>query len=137
MICDTSGLLSAHIAGQPHHEESLAALNSGERLVIPPLALCEIDLLAARHGREVTNRILDELSQPEYEIARFGHAEMLQALSIMTTYADLHLGLTDASVVVLAKLYATNEILTLDQSHFRAIRGLDGRHFKLLPVDTG
>lgn len=136
MICDTSGLLSAHVPGQPHHELSLAALNTAHTLVIPPLTLCEIDYLATtRHDSVVSTRILTELAEPDYEIATFTTADLLAAIDVMRIYKDLNIGLTDASLVVLAKRYKTNEILTLDQRHFRVMRGLDGRHFKLLPFD--
>ncbi len=136
MICDTSGLLSALVAGQPHHELSLAAINSAHALVIPPLTLCEIDYLATtRHGGGTSTRILTELAEPEYEIASFTTADLTAAIDVMRTYEDLNIGLTDASLVVLAKRYKTNEILTLDQRNFRTVRSLTGRHFRLLPFD--
>lgn len=136
MICDTSGLLSALLADQPHHELCLSALNEAEILVVPQLTLCEIDYLATtRHGRRASASILAELTQPEYELVEIRKEDLAIALDVMRTYEDLNVGLTDASLVVLAKRYKTNEILTLDQRHFRAMRGLDGRHFRLLPFD--
>jgi predicted nucleic acid-binding protein len=50
----------------------------------------------------------------------------------MTRYS---LGLTDASIVVLADRYGAKDILTLDERHFRAIRASDRRLFRLLPAD--
>ncbi|MEA1902637.1 MAG: PIN domain-containing protein [Actinomycetota bacterium] len=136
MICDTGGLISGLIAHQPHEEDSLAAINSADQLIVSPLVLCELDyLVTQRHGGKVAGRVLARLAEPEYEIATFESGDLLTALDVMETYADINIGLTDASLVVLAKRYNTNEILTLDQRHFRAIRGLDGRHFKLLPFD--
>jgi predicted nucleic acid-binding protein len=44
-------------------------------------------------------------------------------------------GLADASIVVLADRYATLDLLTLDERHFRAVRGLGNRPFRLLPAD--
>jgi hypothetical protein len=46
------------------------------------------------------------------------------------------IGLTDASLVVIAARYRTSTILTLDERHFRAIRPLDGNAFTLLPTDS-
>lgn len=136
MICDTSGLLSALVADQPHHELCLSALNEAEILVVPQLTLCEIDYLAtSRHGKRASARLLAEFAQPEYEFAELRKEDIGLALDVMKAYEDLNVGLTDASVVILAKRYKTNEILTLDQRHFRAMRGLDGRHFRLLPFD--
>lgn len=137
MICDTGAVINGLVAGQMLHEECLAALNAADQLVLSPLSLCEIDYLTTnRFGYQQASRVLEELSEPEYEIASFDSEDLLSAIGVMETYDDLNIGLTDASLVVLAKRYRTHEILTLDQRHFRAIRGLDGRHFKLLPYDA-
>ncbi len=136
MICDTGGIISGLIANQPHQEECLAAINGADRLIVPPLVLCELDyIVTKRHGDNVAGRVLARLAEPEYEIASFTTADLLAAIDVMRTYKDLNIGLTDASLVVLAKRYKTDEILTLDQRHFRVMRGLDGRHFRLLPFD--
>ena len=137
MICNTSGLITGLVAGQRVHEECLAAINAADSLVLSPLSLCEIDyLVARRHGDRASRQVLQRLAEPEYELAPFDRDDMASALDVMKTYEDLNVGLTDASLVVLAKRYKTNEILTLDQRHFRAMRGLDGHHFKLLPYDA-
>jgi len=136
MICDTSGIISAHIADQPYNEETLEAMNRADSLILSPISLSEIDqVVSVRNGSWASRRIFEELVEPEYELASFDESDLALALGVMTSNEDLNIGLVDASLVVLAKRYKTNEILTLDQRHFRAIRGLDGRHFKLLPFD--
>jgi uncharacterized protein len=52
---------------------------------------------------------------------------------VIRKYADQHIGVTDASISVLAKRYQTTSILTLDHRHFSVIRPVDGTHFTLLP----
>jgi predicted nucleic acid-binding protein len=37
--------------------------------------------------------------------------------------------------VVLANRYGIRDVLTLDERHFRALRGPNGRPFRLLPAD--
>lgn len=121
---------------QPHHEECLAALNRSQDLVVSPLVIAELDyLVTQRVGSSIAMRILRAFPEYGFEIAPFPMEDYLAALDVMSNYADLEVGLTDASLVVLAKRYKTNEILTLDQHHFRAMRGLDGRNFRLLPFD--
>jgi predicted nucleic acid-binding protein len=137
LICDTGGLINGLVTGQHLHEECLNSINDAATLVLSPLVLCEIEhVTTSRHGSSIASRILTELAEPEYEMATFDSDDLHAALDVMGTYKDLSIGLTDASLVVLAKRYKTNEILTLDQRHFRAIRGFDGRHFKLLPYDA-
>ena len=53
----------------------------------------------------------------------------------MRRYANLVIGLTDASIVVLAQRHGTLDVLTLDERHFRASRGSDGKPFRVLPAD--
>jgi predicted nucleic acid-binding protein len=50
--------------------------------------------------------------------------------------SDLGIGLTDASLVVLADRYRTNRILTLNERPFRALEPLGGGSFELLPADA-
>jgi predicted nucleic acid-binding protein len=51
-------------------------------------------------------------------------------------YADLDVGLADASIVVLAARHDTRDVLTLDERHFRAVRTLDRKRFRLWPADS-
>lgn len=137
MICDTGGLLNGLIAGQKLHVECLEAINGAPNLVLSPLVLRELDyLVTTRHGGAASARLLNRLTEPEYELATFGDRDLASAIEVMTTYRDLDLGLTDASLVVLAKRYETHDILTLDQRHFRVVRSLDGRPFRLFPYDA-
>ena len=51
------------------------------------------------------------------------------AAGVMRRYANLAIGLADASIVVLAQRQGTRDVLTLDERHFRALRTLDGTPF--------
>jgi predicted nucleic acid-binding protein len=137
MICDTSGLIAALGADQPFSEECVAAMKSADNLIVSPFVLAELDYMVGhRRSPRAAIAVLRELSSGEYDIASFDAASVAMAADVMEAYEDLEIGLADASLVVLAKRYNTNEILTLDQRRFRAIRGLDGRHFRLLPFDA-
>ena len=48
----------------------------------------------------------------------------------------MRIGVTDASLVVLAARYRTTRLLTFDERHFRAIKPLHGEAFTLLPADS-
>jgi hypothetical protein len=65
---------------------------------------------------------------------RGGRAPLLARSS--ERYARLDAALADASLVVLADRHGTRDILTLDRRHFRALTGLDGQPFRLLPADA-
>ena len=61
--------------------------------------------------------------------------DMEMARGFIHQYADLQLGLADASIMVLAQRYSCLDVLTVDQRHFRAALGPAGRPFRLLPSD--
>ena len=52
---------------------------------------------------------------------------------LLTTYADLNLGGTDASVVAIAERLDLREIATLDRRHFNVVLFKDAEHFDLAP----
>ena len=79
--------------------------------------------------------MLDQMSSSSYVLAPFGSPDVELARQLVARYQDLDIGLTDASLIVLAEHYRTDEILTLDHRHFRAVTGLSGRPFRLLPAD--
>jgi hypothetical protein len=45
-------------------------------------------------------------------------------------------GDADASIVVLSRRYETLDVLTLDERHFRTLRGATGRPFRILPAGS-
>jgi hypothetical protein len=55
------------------------------------------------------------------------------ARAVIERYADLQIGLADASIVVLAARHQARDVLTLDRRHFSVIRRLNGRPFRLVP----
>ncbi len=60
-----------------------------------------------------------------------------EAAELADRYADLGIGLTDASLVVLAARIGSTDVATVDERHFRAVRPLDGADaFRLLPLDA-
>jgi predicted nucleic acid-binding protein len=54
----------------------------------------------------------------------------------MERYADLRIGLADASVDVLANRHRTLDLLCTDERDFRALRGSGGKSLRLLPLDA-
>jgi predicted nucleic acid-binding protein len=80
-----------------------------------------------------------EVVRGAYRLEPFEPTDVPRARELMARYSSLRLGLTDASIVVLADRYGTKDILTLDltldERHFRVVRTSDRRSFRLLPAD--
>ena len=138
MIVDTSVLLAAFVADQRMHEACAEVLAESRPLVVSPLVLAELDYLTARiAGVDAELALLGELCSGAYELAPFGIDDLLEARGVVERYRDLPLGLTDASLIVLADRYDVDTIATLDERHFRIVRSLSGRPLRILPADAG
>jgi predicted nucleic acid-binding protein len=135
IIADTSGLLASFNGKEPQHQRVRRCLDeSTEPIVVSPYVLAELDyLIGTRVGVAAELAVLRELTGPAYELATFSAEDLGTAADIVENYHDSNIGLTDASLVVLANRYRTHRVLTLDHRHFHALRALDGGAFELLP----
>jgi uncharacterized protein len=137
ILLDTSGLLAALAADQRAHA-ACARVLAGERgpFVLSPFVLAELDyLLAKLVGPSAEFLLLDEVARGAYALAPFAAEDVARAREVMARYPDLAIGLADASLVVLSERHGTLHLLTLDERHFRTVRGAGGRRFRLLPGD--
>lgn len=106
-------------------------------LLLSPFVLAELDyLLAARVGWDAELALLGEVARGTYRLETFSQQDLTEAIGVIERYADFGLGLADASNVVLANRYGTLDVLTLDERHFRVLRGPLNRPFRLLPADA-
>jgi hypothetical protein len=139
LIIDTSGYLAGTAAMHPLHDAVLKVLGgTSQPPVISPLVIAEIDYLVldkAGVARELD--VIDDLTSGAYEFPGLDIDGLRTARHLVARHQDLKIGMTDAVNVVLAQRYDTNEILTLDQRHFRAITPLTRRFdaFRIMPAD--
>jgi predicted nucleic acid-binding protein len=138
IVLDTSALFSALLPDQPAGDRVRAALEGDPGpFVLSPFVLAELAYLINSRSRrpETGLKLLEDIAHGTYELATFGADAVGEATEIIRTYADLRIGLTDASIVVLADRYRTDRVLTLDERHFRALRTQGGDAFTVLPAD--
>lgn len=126
------------IADQRHHDECRRVLDEhGGRRILSPFVLAEIDYhLLKWSGVAAETRFLEEMERGAYDLAAFDADDIGRARAIIERYGDLAIGLADASIAVLAGRFGTNELLTLDERHFRVVHTPGGRPFRLLPADA-
>ncbi len=139
LILDSSGLLSAIDTNQRFHQTAGEALeDAAGPLLLSPFVLAELDyMILKRYGPEEELALLAEVSRGAYRLEAFSAEDVAEAKEVIEQYASYgDVGLADASNVVLARRYDTLDILTLDERHFRAMRGPQGRPFRLLPADS-
>jgi uncharacterized protein len=138
ILLDTSGLLAAIDAGQRQHAQAASALRNAEPpWILSPFVLAELAyLLGTRVGVPAQQALLEEVGRGVYRLEPFDADAVADANRVIGRYRDLAIGLADASIAVLASRYGIRDVLTLDERHFRAMRGPSGRPFRLLPADT-
>lgn len=136
IIADTSGLLALYNRNEPAFPSVSNAIGaSSEPVVVSPFVIAELDYLAAtRLGVDAELAIIRELAGGAYEFAQLTTEEVQTCADVIERYRDQEIGITDASLVVLAHRYRTRTVLTLDRRHFDVLRPLDGGRFTLLPA---
>ncbi len=135
MIVDTSALLAFFDTDEPDHVAVSAVLGRApEPLAVSPYVVAELDyLVASRLGVSAELAVLRELSGGAWDLPAIGVEELDKARAMIERYADLNIGVADASNVILAERYRTRTIVTLDHRHFDVLRPLDGGRFRILP----
>lgn len=137
ILLDTSGLLAALDASQSHHTEAAASLAAARPpLLLSPFVLAELDyLIASRVGEAARASLLDEVERGAYLLETMTGVDVARAHVVIKRYADLQIGLADASIVVLAERRRVRDVLTLDERHFRLLTA-NGMSLRLLPADA-
>ncbi len=124
LICDTGPLLAALDAADPDHDRCASLLtDADEDLVVPALVLGELDYWCSRRlPPEAWLIFLDDLLAGVYRVEAPTGVDLARCRDLQARYADLALGIVDASVVALAERLGESKVATLDQRHFRAVR---------------
>jgi uncharacterized protein len=138
LIADSGAIYALYDARDQHHS-AVADLIGGEpeTIIVPMAIVAEIDyLLRVRLGNRAVLRFLEGIRIGGYVLEPLTPLDVNRCISLVQTYANLNLGIADASVIATAERLGTGRILTVDERHFRAIRSVKGSPFTLLPADA-
>ena len=98
----------------------------GRDLLVPDLVLVEVDqLLRSRVSAEAARAFLDSMARGEHNVVFTTKRLLRRAVELDTRFADIGLGLVDATVMALAEEQEL-PIVTFDFEHFRATRPQSG-----------
>jgi uncharacterized protein len=138
LVVDAGALYAQADADEPRHAAVADVLRAEqEALVTTELAVAEADyLILERLGIDVELAFIDDLVAGTFQVECLTIDELRAARGLVERYADLRLGLADASLVVLADRYRTSRVLTFDERAFRAVAPLAGGSFTILPADA-
>lgn len=113
ILADTSGLLSLYNRREPTHTSvaEVVAQEPGPFVVSP--------------------YVIAELASPPYVLASVDRDDLRACIELISRYAGI--GVTDASMLVLADRLGIDRVLTLDRRHFEVARTPLGRALAIVP----
>jgi predicted nucleic acid-binding protein len=76
---------------------------------------------------------LEDLLKRAYRIEAPTAVDLRRCHELQATYADLRIGVVDASIVALIERLDERKLATLDHRHFSVVRPASGRSLELLP----
>lgn len=126
-IADTGPLVAAAHHRDDRHAVAKAAIAAiGRELIILDTVLVEADaVLSSRSGRRPARLLLDSVAREVHSAAFLTPGLLKRAVALDAHYADLNLGLVDASIMAYAERHDL-PILTFDFRDFRATEGERG-----------
>jgi predicted nucleic acid-binding protein len=135
LICDTGPLFAALDANDRDHRRCADLLvETTVDLVVPTLVLAELDYWChARLTGDVWLAFLDDVVAGVYRIDSPTSTDLDRCRDLQQRYADLRLGVVDASVIALAERLGEAAVATLDHRHFGTVRPTHVAALTLLP----
>lgn len=127
VVCDTGPLIAAADSSDTHHRLAAALVAPlGRSLLILDTVLVETDrLLRRRVSGESARLLIAAVDSGAHSAAFLSPGLLRRAAELDAAYADLELGLVDASVMAYAERHEL-PILTFDFRDFRATRSVHG-----------
>jgi len=135
LICDTGALIEYLVESAPDHQLFRGAIDRARTRYVPGLVLAEVDYFL-RHERPAMHAFMRDLATGAFTYAPPTAGQLARAMEVDRRFADLGLGLVDASVVALAESVDVRRLATRDVRHFTAVRLSGGRGFELVVHPT-
>lgn len=135
LVLDTGPLLAALDAADPDHDSCAELLRATtEDLIVPALVLAELDYWChERLGVDAWLVFLDDLLEGAYRPEQPILRDLRRCRELQAEYADLRLGVVDASVIALLERLGEPKVATLDHRHFAVVRPVHTHALRLLP----
>ncbi len=136
LVLDTSALLAALDAADPDHQRCAGLITgASENLIVPALVLAELDYWChERLTPDVWLAFLADVLGGAYNVENPTHGDLARCHELQSTYADLRLGVVDASVMAMVERLEEPKLATLDHRHFGAVRPAHIEALELLPA---
>jgi predicted nucleic acid-binding protein len=122
LALDTGPLLAAFDAADPDHDACAALLTEAEEDLVVALVLGELDYWGSqRLDPAVWLTFLDDLLAGAYRVEAPNGEDYARCRVLQEQYADLAIGVVDASVLALVERLREDKLATLDHRHFSVL----------------
>ena len=135
IIVDTGVLLAAADADDADHEQCAGLLRTHRgQLRVPAPVVPECSWQVEHHlGPNAEARFLRLITTGELKVIDLTIADYTRCIDLIEIYADLGLGLVDASVIAVAENLAVPTVATLNRRDFTVVRPLHVAALDLIP----
>lgn len=136
IVVDSGVILAVADGADADHDrcDDFLAGRSGRELLVPATVIVESSwLIEDRLGPAAEAAFLRSFSADELTRVDLVGADWERAVELIETYADLGLGLVDASVVAVAERFGITTIATLNRRDFTVVRPWHADAFELVP----
>jgi uncharacterized protein len=135
LVVDTGPLLAAADRADKDHAACRALLEDDEGpLVTSAMVIAEAAYLICRQlGPHAEAALYTTILDGQLEVDGPHAGDWARIRELVTTYASLRLGGTDASVITLAERHGATRIATLNHRDFTVVRPSHAAAFTLLP----
>lgn len=134
LLLDTNILLASADVSTPEHAECVGLIDGRDDLLVPaPVAVETAWMIESRLGPHAEAAFVDSITNEEIEVVDLIEEDWQRCRDLIAQYADLRLGLVDASVVAVAERFELDTIATLNRRDFTVVRPKHRGSLTLLP----
>jgi uncharacterized protein len=135
LVSDAGPLVAAAATRDRNHARCVDLLARAPRpIVVPALVVTEVAyFLADRIGHAAERAFAGSLREGELLTEPVEPVDWDRIVELLDDYADLGIGIVDASVVALCERLGQTALATLDRRHFSVVRPRHCRALTLLP----
>lgn len=135
LVVDAGPLVAAAASRDRNHQRCVALLSQAARpLIVPALVVTEVAyFLGDRIGQSAEHAFARSLRDGELVVEPVEPFDWARIVELLDRYADLPLGVVDASVVATCERLNAIALATLDLRHFSVVRPRHCPALTLLP----
>jgi len=134
LLVDTNVLLAAADTSTSDHDRCAGVLDDHTDLTVTaPVAVETAWMIESRLGPAAEAAFVGSIATGELAVLELIPADWARCAELISAYADLRLGIVDASVVAVAERLRVITIATLNHRDFAVVRPAHCEAFEIVP----